>query len=120
MSHHPDLDRTFAELDPDAVKAIAHLLTCPDCAAKARQSLEDSRMPEPLSARDLAALERFQEDMARQREKLERLIRRLKRKKGSRVHFVVRSRLECLMADRVDPAVRELEGILGVGEGAAG
>lgn len=114
---HPDLDRTLAELDPEGVKAIAHLLTCPDCAAKARQSLEDSRIPEPLPARDLAALERFQEDMARELEKLERLIRRLRRKKGSPVHYRVRSRLECVMADRVEPAVRELEGILGVGRG---
>jgi hypothetical protein len=26
------------------------------------------------------------------------------------VHYLVRSRLECVMADRVDPALRELKG----------
>jgi hypothetical protein len=114
---HPDLRRILAGLDSEDAEAIRHLLTCPDCAAMARESLGDSLEPEPLPARDLAALERFQEDLARQREKVDRFIRRLKRKKGSAVYYLVRSRLECVMADRLDPAVRELEAIAVVGRG---
>jgi hypothetical protein len=117
MSHHPDLSRILATLAPDDAEAIHHLLTCPDCAAQARGSLGDSRISEPLPARDLAALERFQEDLARQREKVDRFIRRLKRKKGAPVYYLVCSRLECVIADRVDPALRELEAIAGVGRG---
>jgi hypothetical protein len=114
---HPDLGRILAGLDSEDAEAIKHLLTCPDCASMARESLGNSLVPEPLPARDLAALESFQEDLARQREKVGRFIRRLKRKKGSPVHYLVCSRLECVMADRLDPAVRELEAIAGVGRG---
>jgi hypothetical protein len=111
MSHPRDLSRILDSLDPDGVATLAHLLSCPDCAAQVRQALGDGFAADSLSAHDLATLERLQETLLRRQEEFGRFAARLRRKKGSPAHSLVVSRLECLMADRLAPALAELASI---------
>ena len=111
MSHPMSLERVLAGLDPEGVEAIAHLLSCVECAARFRDDLGEALVGTALPTQELASLEALQDRMTRQLEALARFVTRLKRKKRSPVHFLVRSRLECLIADRLAPALRELESI---------
>ena len=117
MSHPRDLGRMLASLDPDGAATLAHLLSCPDCAAKARQALGDGLVPDALSAQDLDTLERLQETLLRRQEEFGRFAARLRRKKGSLPHSLVVGRLECVMADRLAPALAELASIAEMARG---
>jgi hypothetical protein len=110
MSHPASLGRVLATLDPEGIEVISHLLTCVECAARFRDDLGDAAGA-ALTTQELASLEGLEGRMTRQLEDLARFVTRLKRKKRSPVHFLVRSRLECLIADRLAPALRELESI---------
>ena len=118
MNHPADLSRTLASLEGTDLHTLAHLLSCSDCALKAQRLLND----EPgatggaLSTQELARLERLADQLRRGLEGVNRFVLYLQRKPAP-VHFLVRSRLECLITDHLSPAVRDLASI---GETARG
>lgn len=116
--HPRDLNRTLASLDGSIRIEVLHLLVCPRCASQAREELQDSLMPEPLETRDLARLERLQMRLESYLAGFEGLKNSLKnRKRISPVEALVRARLECLMADFLSPALRDLDSISEVARG---
>ncbi len=111
MSHLVDLNQILGEHDPQWLKALDHILQCHDCAHKAQQLLDDELVgAEALSTRQLARLERLSDRFRRNLEDLSRFVRSLERER-KQVSFLVRSRLQCLVADHLAPAVKDLESI---------
>lgn len=116
--HPRDLNRTLASLDGAIRIEVLHLLVCPRCASEARQELQDSLLPEPLETRDLLRLERLQRRLESYVAGFEGFKTSLKNKKRtSPVEALVRARLECLVADLLSPALRDLESISEVARG---
>lgn len=112
MSHPADLSRTLAALDTEGLRALGHLLSCPECSRQAQVFLNDepATTNQALPAQELARLERLGEQIRGLAESVERLLIRLRRKQ-SPTHYLVRSRLECLVADHVNPALTDLASI---------
>jgi hypothetical protein len=77
--------------------------------SKKPDSLEETL--EPLSTQELAALERLPNALLRLRQDFEKLLTRLRKKKDSPTHDLVVSRLECLVVDRLTPALADLSSI---------
>lgn len=112
MSHPADLSRTLAALDTEGLRALGHLLTCSECSRRAQLFLDDEPAisNEALPGQELARLERLGEQIRNLSESVERLLIRLRRKQ-SPTHYLVRSRLECLVADHIGPALKDLASI---------
>lgn len=111
MRHPADLGQLLERLGPEWLEALGHLLDCHDCALKAQQLLDDEPADaESLTAQEIARLESLTEQVRRDVEAVSRFVLALG-PEGKRAHQLVRSRLECVVADHLSPAVRDLESI---------
>lgn len=112
MKHPADLRPLLEDLDPFWVHALDHLLQCPECSTEVRQMLSEGlALEEALTPRKLARLQALTAQVRRDLEETRRFLGSLQRRR-TRAHVLVRSRLECLVADHLSPAVRDLESIL--------
>lgn len=113
MSHaSSNLRGLLAGLEPSAIQALRHLLSCGECASTVRELLGDEvgSATVRLSGRDVAQLERAQAELDGVKQKLERLAKALKGQKSVTSYLVV-GRLECLLQDHVSPAIKDLRSI---------
>jgi hypothetical protein len=111
MRHPVDLAQLLKGLGPDRLEALGHILDCHDCALKTQQLLSSEPAgAESLSAQEMTLLESLTEQIRRDVEAVSHFVGSLEPKRA-RAHQLVRSRLECVVADHLSPAVRDLESI---------
>jgi hypothetical protein len=111
MSHPLDLGRTLEDLDREWLRALDHLLQCPECSRRAQQFLqEEIAEADALSADQLDSLSRLSRRVQRNLDDVRRFVRSLTRER-KRASLLVRSRLECLVTDHLAPAVKDLASI---------
>ncbi len=111
MRHPVNLSQVLEGLSRERREALGHILDCHDCALQAQQLLtHEPPGAESLSAKEIALLEGLTEQVGRDVEAVSQLVGSLEPTK-TRVHQLVRSRLECVVADHLSPAMRDLESI---------
>jgi hypothetical protein len=94
---HPDVAGVLAKLDPNEQEVVRHALSCPTCSSGLRGPLFE-----------LASLG----------DQLERIGGELRRLCNSlSCKSAMRARLECLLADRFEPGIRDLESIVETAQG---
>ena len=111
---HPNVAEVLAKLDPSEQEVVRHALSCPRCSSGLRGPLCDEVIPAPLTQEALAELTTLEDQLERIAGELRSFSSSLCQ---STTGLVVRARLECLLADRFEPGIRDLESIVETARG---